>query len=300
MLSTILALTLALLAQGRVIVGASEELAAAKVLYAAGTYEEALTRLSAARGDKTADEADQYIALCQLALGQTADARRTLEGLVTRSPLFRMSDADVSPRLVTLFRDVRKKLLPAAVRDAYAKAKTSFEQKSFPAASTQFKEMLSLLADEDLAGDTSGVFDLKLLSEGFLRLSEIEVEAAAKAAAAKSAAAAVAATPTPAPPPLKIYTDTDKDVRRPVDVMRPFPEWRPPTALAQRTEYRGLLRIVVNEQGKVESADMVDPVNDVYDPLLLAATSAWEFRPAVRNGVAVKYQELIVVLLSPR
>src|SRR4029078_13044928 len=78
-------------------------LAAAKALYATGEYETALTRLSAVgviTGD-AADEIDEYRSLCLRALGRTGEAQRSLEALIVRSPLFQMSEADVSPRLVT-------------------------------------------------------------------------------------------------------------------------------------------------------------------------------------------------------
>src|SRR5260221_497772 len=158
-----------------------DDLAAAKSLYASANYEEALTRLSSADPAGSTDEIDQYRALCQLALGRTTDAQRSLEQLVARRPLFKMSDADVSPRLVAIFHDVRKRLLPAAARRIYARAKTDFEERSYAAAAAQFKELLGLLADEDLAGDAAALGDLKLLGEGFLRLAEVEVAAAAKA-----------------------------------------------------------------------------------------------------------------------
>src|SRR5438552_5238261 len=102
------------------------ELTAAKSLYASGDYEEALKKLPPA-SDTDVVEADQYRALCLLALGRTKEAEQSLESLVRRRPLFKMSDTEVSPRLVTMFREVRKRLLPAAIRDLYAKARTTFD-----------------------------------------------------------------------------------------------------------------------------------------------------------------------------
>ena len=46
----------AVLSQGQVTLAASDDLAAARALYAAGDYETALTRLAAARSNSTADE----------------------------------------------------------------------------------------------------------------------------------------------------------------------------------------------------------------------------------------------------
>src|SRR5215471_6914979 len=167
---------------------AAGDLATAKSLYASGDYEEALNNLSAIKADDSADEVEEYRSLCLLALGRTAEAQRSLERLVTRNPLFKMSEADVSPRLITIFHDVRRRILPNTVRDLYAKAKTNFEQGRYDLAKPQFEDLMALLADDDLAEDAASLSDLKMLSDGFLKL-----------ATAQLAAKAAAPTPTPTP-----------------------------------------------------------------------------------------------------
>ncbi len=166
------------------------DLAAAKALYASGDYEEALNNLSAIKADDSVDEVEEYRSLCLLALGRTAEAQRSLERLVTRNPLFKMSEADVSPRLIAIFHDVRRRILPGTVRDLYAKAKANFEQGKYDVAKPQFEDLMTLLADDDLAEDAASLSDLKMLSDGFLKLATAQL--AAKAEAAK-------ATPPPAP-----------------------------------------------------------------------------------------------------
>jgi len=291
---------LALAAQERVTAPASDNFAAAKVLYASGAYEEALSRLSTPNAGGSA-EAEQYRALCLLALGRTAEAEQSLEELVVRAPFFKMSDAEVSPRLVTMFQSVRKRRLPGAAKDLYATAKTNFEQKLYATASSQLKNLLALLADEDLASEASALGDFKLVAEGLLRIAEMELAASAKAAA--DAAPPAAATPPPrdaAPPGPKIYSDTDKEVTAPVEIVRNVPAWNPPPSVAQFQEFRGVLRIVINELGRVESAAVVKSISSSYDPRLIEATRQWQFQPAMRNGVAVKYQKLIAVVLKGR
>jgi hypothetical protein len=293
------------LGQGQVTVASSDDLATARALYASGDYEEALTRLSAARTERTADEVDQYRALCLMALGRTAETERSLQDLVIRRPLYKMSDADVSPRLVALFHTVRKRVLPTAAKDLYAKAKASFEQKQFAAASSQLKDLLDLLDDEDMNASAAGLSDLKLLSEGFLKLAEAEIASAsaktAEAAAAKAKEAAAASVAPPAPVAPKIYTDADEGITAPVDINRTYPQYRPPanTVLASR-EYRGYLRVVIDERGMVESATLLRPIVDSYDPALLAAARQWTFRPALKDGVPVKYLKVFSIVLSPK
>lgn len=300
----LLSLTFALLTLGtqeRMIAPGADNFAAAKVLYASGAYEEALSRLpAAAEATAAAGEVDQFRALCLLALGRSADAERSLEELVARRPLFKMSDADVSPRLVAMFDEVRRRRLPAAARGLYATAKTSFEQKLYTTASSQLKDLLTLLADEDLGSEAIGLADLKLVAEGFLTITEIELAASAKADAAATAASAAAASAAPAPPSTRIYSDGDKDVTAPIEIVRALPLWQPPNTAAKLQEYRGVLRIVVNEQGRVEYAALVESVSEVYDSKLLIAARQWQFQPAVKNGEAVKYQKLISIVLKPR
>jgi tetratricopeptide (TPR) repeat protein len=294
------------------------DLAAARALYAAGNYEDALRRLSATPGDATLGEVDEYRALCLLALGRSTDAQHSLEDLVTRQPLFKMSDTELSPRLVTMFRDTRKRLLPRLARDLYAKAKADYEQEQYVTSSAEFKDLLALLGDEDLADTASTVADLKMLAEGFSKLADANAAEAAKAAAveaARVAAAKAAATPPPpttppdasptAPAPAstpdagaKIYTESDTDVVPPVAISAPYPIWRPPSSKFNQ-DYHGLLRIVIDAAGHVESATMVVSVHVAYDPLLVTAAKDWTFKPATRNGQNVKYRRLIAVSLSP-
>jgi len=278
------------------------DLAAAKALYASGDYEEALTNLSAIKADDSVDEVEEYRSLCLLALGRTAEAQRSLERLVTRNPLFKMSEADVSPRLIAIFHDVRRRILPGIVRDLYAKAKANFEQGKYDAAKPQFEDLVTLLGDDDLAEDAASLSDLKMLSDGFLKLANAQL--AAKAEAAK-------ATPPPAPKPAatedapaatmadRTFGVEDKEVTPPVDVKCPMPEWHPVTP-AQMHDFHGVLRVVIAADGKVEMASVVTPGHPAYDPLLLAAAKDWQYKPAMRDGKPVRYQKLIPFVLRPR
>ena len=52
-----------------------------------------------------------------------------------------------------------------------------------------------------------------------------------------------------------------------------------------------MLFIVIDENGGVESAIITEPLDRMYDAMLLAATKTWTYRPATLNGVAVKYRK---------
>jgi len=275
---------------------APDSLAEAKQLYAAGNYEDALARLSG--NPRHNAEVDQYRALCLLALGRTAEVDRSLEELVGRDPLFKMSELDVSPRLVTIFQTVRRRLLPDAAKRLYTEARKSFDEKRFDSASAEFQMLLVLFADEDLSKQPETVADIKQLAEGFLKLSEAEVKAAASAAAAAAAAAPPPLAPAPATFVVgapEIYSIQDAGVIAPVPVSRPFPAWTPRTAAERQGGFQGILRIVVDEGGSVEAASLLRSVFPTYDQLLLETVKSWQFRPATKDGRPVKYQQSIPI-----
>src|SRR4051794_20137443 len=115
-----------------------DAIASARELYAAADYEAALQRLNAlpASSRRSDDSllADQYRALCLLALGRTQEAESAIAAVVTGSPFFHLSETDVSPRVRSTFRDVRRRLLPAIIQKKYDDAKGAFERKDLAAA----------------------------------------------------------------------------------------------------------------------------------------------------------------------
>lgn len=286
-----------LLAQNRVTVAPSNDLASVKELYASASFEEALTRLAAIEEQVGIEQTEQYRALCLLGLGRTSEAQQSLERMVVASPLYTIPDADFSPRLISMFREVRKRLLPAAARDLYMEAKANFDGKRYGSAATQFRELIAVLGDSDMAEHADGLKDLRLLGEGFLKLADGEVVTSKRAAEQAVAAAAVRQQEAPRPP--AIYADDDAKVSAPVELQRRMPVWNPPAAIA-RIEYRGLLEVVINERGLVESAVLRKSVAPSYDPSLLDAVKAWRFQPAMRDGAPVKYRKTFEIILSRR
>jgi TonB family protein len=63
---------------------------------------------------------------------------------------------------------------------------------------------------------------------------------------------------------------------------------------------QGVVEIVVNETGLVETATMTVPVNVVYNGLVLAAAKNWRYIPATVDGVAVKFRNTIPLDLKRR
>jgi hypothetical protein len=175
---------------------AQDSLSAARDLYASAAYEDALAVLSrlnvAGLRPDDGRTADQYRALCLLALGKTAEASLAIEAVVAGQPLYRPSDGDVSPRVRAAFSDVRRRVLPGLVQQRYAQYKVAFDRKDYQTASAGFNELLALYADPDLANAAGRppLADLRVLIGGFYELS------------------LQAAAPPPAPEPAPVRTAT--------------------------------------------------------------------------------------------
>jgi tetratricopeptide (TPR) repeat protein len=281
---------------------AAADLTTARALYANASYEEALTELNGLEASADPEQVEQVRALCLLALGRTEDAEQSLQRIVTQKPLYKLAESEVSPRLVAMFDEVRREALPAAARTLYTKAKASYDAKDFKSASGQFKEMLAIANDPDVAEEDSTLDELKQLGEGFLALSDAAIAAAAKPAppvvpppaATPPARAASAAPALPA-----VYTADDAEVRPPVAVVQTLPKWVPPSGNLARATFAGRLEIVINEQGQVEMSSLVTPISVYYDPELLNATKRWRYQPATKDGKPVKFRKSLDIVLRP-
>jgi TonB family protein len=52
----------------------------------------------------------------------------------------------------------------------------------------------------------------------------------------------------------------------------------------------GVLFVVIDERGSVESAIITEPLERTYDRMVLAAARTWTYQPAMRNGASVKHR----------
>ncbi len=254
-----------------------------------------LTEVRRSAPPAEAVEASAYQVFCLVALGRSDEARQTVEDIVRTNPLYLPTAAEASPRVLAFFETVRKPLLPDAARSVYATAKTAFDRKDLPAATTGFEHVLSLL-DEIGPSAGDGASDLRTLTAGFLELAKAAVPPPEPPKPAplpvRSAAVPPAMTATPLP---RIYTADDVGVSRPVAISRVLPAWSPMDPFEARQSFRGVLELVIGEDGKVQSAAVVRPVQVRYDPTLVRAAQGWTYRPATANGRPVKYRLLMDV-----
>lgn len=268
---------------------------AARDLYASARYDEALAVLNGMQpGDGLTPDRksiEQYRSLCLLALGRGTEAESAIAVVVTADPLFQPGEAEASPRVRSAFSDVRQRLLPEIATGRYASAKGAFDRKDFTGAEHQFRDLLALIDDPQMGGRLK---DLRVLVAGFLDLSTA-------AAAPPPAPEPKVEAPKPAPPPpvvaaSRIWNGNDADVVVPTAVKQDVP--RVPPAIATQTRERGMLELIIDEQGRVTAITVRTSVHVMYDSLLVAAARDWKYRPATVNGVPVKFRKLVQIIVD--
>ena len=281
---------------------AADSLAAVRELYASAAYDDALAALDRLRAAGTPSQEmvtiEQYRAFCLLAVGRSTDAQAAIEAVVAADPLYRPSDADLSPRVRAAFSDVRTRMLPAIVQRQYAEAKTAFDQRDFALAAPRFTQVLALLADPDIqkAAIQAPLSDLQTLATGFEELAAKQIIPASPLPFSQPVPlppAPVVAPVVPAAP--RVYASGDANVVAPISVRQDLPAFTrglpaPPS---------GSLEVVIDETGAVESATMREPINPTYDRQVLQAVRNWHYKPATVNGAPVKFRKMIQIAVKP-
>jgi periplasmic protein TonB len=300
---------------------AEDSLSTARDLYSAAEYGSALQLLNRLRmGEWPADQTraiEQYRAFCLLALGRSAEAEQAIAAVVAAEPLFRPSDAEASPRVRSAFSEVRRKMWPSLVQQRYTTAKADYDRKDFTKAAEAFRLVLEMLADP-VSGDPASspqLADVRTLAGEFRELSLARTMPApvAPAALAGSALQSVAPLPTasspqpkappPGPPapvsptvsvaakPKTIFSPANADVVPPSAIKQVLPPF--PAQIGAPAQ--GLLELVIDESGSVESVTMKVSVNPYYDRSALQAARSWKYHPATLKGEPVKYRKSVQV-----
>jgi tetratricopeptide (TPR) repeat protein len=304
---------------------AQEPLAKAKALYDAANYEEALGVLAPVQ----VPEAQQYKALCMLALGRPQDASGVVEQLITSQPTFEPSAEDVPPRFVALVSDAKKRLLPTIARKAFNEARDQFKSGGREEALKQFDLVVTLASSAGFK-DTSEAEDLRTLASGFIELaraSRPEPKAPANPAEQPAVAEAPAATipasaPTPsatqttakgtsgAPPARAAVAPPQRtaartaapasatattDVTQPVAVRQTIPPV--PSGISGLGSPSASVRVQIGVDGRVVSAAMQQSSHPLYDRLVLQAARDWLYTPAMLNGRPVPSEKVVTIQL---
>ena len=254
----------------------------AKSLYAAAAYDEALAVLDQLQSAAPAEDSTsiaEYRVFCLLALDRGDEARKNIDGILHNNPRYLPSADQASPRIQGIFRDVRRESLPKIVVERYTAAKAAFERKD-PGAAQQFDDVLALLDDRDL-DQTSTLNDLRAVASAFRDLAKAVTAVRSERRRFEASSRRFRTQPVRD----IIYTAADTDVTPPVAQSQKMPMWRPSPQEAVQ-EFKGALRLLIDESGAVVSATMPATTRAAYDSLLLRAAREWKFLPAQRAGCA--------------
>ncbi|PYR38476.1 MAG: hypothetical protein DMF90_03180 [Acidobacteria bacterium] len=317
-----------------------EALVRAKDLYLSASYDEALTILDTLPTGSSADglEVAEYRVFCLLALNRRAEAQQAIEALVRINRLYKPSEAEASPRIRSVFLEVRQRVLSSIVQSAYLDAKAAFDRQD-PRAAALFEHVLDLLTDPDIAASMS---DLRTVAMGFRDLSWAAAgtspsrasgeggappaaplppsssptpasqsqgggtRAAGGAAPARPTAGTIARTSSTASiPPVGARTASSslssepEGVVPPEAIFQPMPTWTPASTAESTQTYRGSLELAIDEHGNVMTARMRKPAHPRYDEQLIKAAQTWRFKPASRDGVSIPYLRVVEIELRP-
>jgi TonB family protein len=287
---------------------AQASLGKAKELYASANYDEALSMLNTLGSSSEESDAAavaMYRVLCLVAVGRTGEVDTAIDRLVAQHPLYRPPSDEMSPRIQKAVSSARVRLLPSMVQRRYEESKTAYDRGDFAASRAGFKWVLSALSDPDISylSAQSPLSDIKTLSTGFVDLSEKALappppKVTPVTIAPPPAASASGSTVTPinrGRDLKRVFSVEDSDVVAPVIAKQAMPRF--PGLLTQAAV--GVLEIVIDPSGNVESAKVVESVHQNYDPVLLAAAKKWQYAPAVLDGTTVRYLKRIQVSLEP-
>jgi hypothetical protein len=270
-------------------------LTTARDLYAAARYDEALIVLNSLRPNENhaidLKVIEQYRSLCLLALGRTQEAEAAIAAVVAADPMYQPSESEASPRVRAAFSEVRQRQLPEIARARYASAKATYERKDFVNAERQFSDLLRLIDDPEMAGRLG---DMRVLVAGFLDLSS---------AAAAPPPAPKKEEPTAPAPPMRtsypvghIFSSEEPDVVPPVAQKQDVPSV--PTSIRMQIRDKGILEVIIDEQGRVIGLDLRMRLHPIFDSQLLSAAKDWRYRPAMLNGKPVRYRKLVQISVS--
>ena len=279
----------------------------AKDLYASARYDEALSVLNGLRIGESADRksVEQYRSLCLLALGRASEAETAIAAVVTADPTYRPGESDTAPRVRATFADVRKRMLPELATARYQSAKAAYDRKEWAAVGTAVPHRARPHRRSGHGRQARGFAraDRRLPRAQRARRGTASASGRAEAEltrigrrAARGDGSFGGPLGAAGPIPGKIYTAEDEAVRPPVVVRQEIPSV--PQNLMSMVKPRGLVEVVIDEQGRVVAMAMRQSLHPGYDALILSAARDWKYQPARYGGQPVRFRRLISVAVK--
>ena len=206
---------------------------------------------------------------------------------MTADPTYQPGEVEASPRVRAAFSDVRRRLLPDIASSRYGDAKAIFDRKEYVVAAQRFRQVVMLLDDPDRGGKLA---DLRTLVSGFLDLS------VAASAPPPEPLKPVVAAPPPVfsrPDPNRVYNLQDRDVTPPTAIRQDMPRFTPMMKL--QAKERGVVEIVIDEQGRVTFISVRQSVHPMFDSEMVTLGKEWRYQPAMLAGKPVRYRKMIQI-----
>ena len=263
---------------------AQDTLQTVKDLYASAAYEDALTAVGRLGAVAPSTETAEYRVFCLVALGRMVEADRAVEALLTAEPEYHPDPAQASPRILSLVSQVRHRIGPTLVKQAYQRGRAAIDRKDRDEAIDEFEAMLRLADDADVRGDAM-VSDLKDLGAGFLTLSRA-LPAQPKAAASGAPSVPGGATKASVITPPRV-------------IQQKLPAWVANPLNRRATEFHGAIRVQISAEGKVTSAEVVRSIHPAYDAALVRAAEEWVYEPGKKDGVPIPMEKTVDVIVTP-
>jgi TonB family protein len=282
------------------LVAGNDLLLRAKDLYRNAAYEEALAALDQITNAAAAPEyieASNYRLFCLIALGRKDEARSAIELIVNRDPFYQMPTEQASPRVRTLFTEVRQALLPEIVQQAYTDARAAFDRKD-PTSAARFQRVIDLLNDPDIASRPA-LGELRIVTSGFRDLSK-EFAQPQTPVPTVASPASVASVPGPSGSSSRVvYREGEAGVIAPIPLNQKVPVLAITDASALRASPQGTLELIIDENGTVVSATIAESIHPKYDQQLLKAATSWKYVPARKDGAPVSVRKFVRVRVVP-
>jgi len=65
--------------------------------------------------------------------------------------------------------------------------------------------------------------------------------------------------------------------------------------LVRQLHRTSTIDVLINERGTVEDVTVKQSVTPAYDALVVAAARRWRYKPALKNGVPIKFVSTVVI-----
>jgi TonB family protein len=243
-------------------------------LYWNGEYERTLQLLTAELADDEVVEGHKYRAFSLVALGRNDEARAEFASLLEADPSHGLDSSLVSPKILEQFEQSRDEYAASLL----AQGKAAYFDGRYDDSLRLLQRLLK-------------VEPSSMLGKEYLQLARERLDLQKRAAELEPAE-----PETPEVDPSRIY-NIGGDVTDPVPLDQPKPRY-PAFDASNRTEGEVIVRITIDRDGAVESADVIRSANERMDAAAVRAARRWRYRPATLNGQPVRVYKVVGIRFS--